>query len=180
MKILACILLFVATPAYSQEDPGTPAPAEEATAEAPAEANAEEAAPAEEAEAAEESAEAPAEEEIKADEVSEDSEAVADSASLIAQAIQDKNWALLAGILLSLLVAFANKFGLKDKVGGKAVPWVTSGLAVGAAVSAALLAGIPLLEALSQGLLAGVAAIGGWEMMLKHVLAPKKSEEPAA
>jgi len=105
---------------------------------------------------------------------------VADSASLIAQAIQDKNWALLAGILLSLLVAFANRFGLKDKVGGKAVPWVTSGVAVAGAISAALLVGIPILEALSQGLLAGVAAIGGWEMLLKHVLAPKKSEEPAA
>jgi hypothetical protein len=176
MKILVCTILLISGPVFAQDGGEPPAQAEEAAQveeAAPAEAPAEEAeAPAEEA--------PPEEEEVKAEEVSEDSEAVADSASLIAQAIQDKNWALLAGILLSLLVAFANRFGLKDKVGGKAVPWVTSGVAVAGAISAALLVGIPILEALSQGLLAGVAAIGGWEMLLKHVLAPKKSEEPAA
>ena len=165
MKIFICALFFLGySPFAFAQDEGEPSAQVEEAVDAPAE-------------------EAPAEEapvEVEAEEVSEDSEAVADSASLIAQAIQDKNWALLAGILLSLLVAFANRFGLKDKVGSKAIPWVTSGVAVAGAVSVALLAGIPILEALSQGLLAGVTAIGGWEMFLKHVLTPKKSEQPAA
>lgn len=174
MRILICtmFLLMYSPFSFAQDGGEPPAQAKEAaSAEAPAEEAPEEVeAPAEEAPA----------EEVKVEDVPEDSEAVADSASLIAQAIQDKNWALLAGVLLSLLVAFANRFGLKDKVGGKAIPWVTSGVAVAGAISAALLAGIPVLEALPQGLLAGVAAIGGWEMLLKHVLVPKKSEETAA
>jgi hypothetical protein len=72
-----------------------------------------------------------------------------------------------------MLVALANKFGLKNKVGGKAIPWVTSGLAVVGSLSAALVGGLPLMDALSQGLVAGMAAIGGWEMILKHLLAKK-------
>jgi len=99
-----------------------------------------------------------------------------DDVSMLVDALQSKNWALVFGILLSLLVSIANKFGLKDKVGSKALPWVTSGTAVAGAVGAALLSGFPVMEALSQGLVAGVAAIGGWEMILKHFLAPKKSE----
>ena len=174
MKIFICALFFLGySPFAFAQDEGEPSAQVEEAVDAPAEE-----APAEEAPVEVEAEEAPVE--VEAEEVSEDSEAVADSASLIAQAIQDKNWALLAGILLSLLVAFANRFGLKDKVGSKAIPWVTSGVAVAGAVSVALLAGIPILEALSQGLLAGVTAIGGWEMFLKHVLTPKKSEQPAA
>lgn len=111
-----------------------------------------------------------------AEEVSEKSDATAETASLMAQAIEDKNWALLIGLILSLLVSFANRFGLKDKVGGKALPWVTSGVAVAGAIGAALVGGLPIMEAASQGLLAGVAAIGGWEMVLKHVLSTKKAE----
>ena len=95
---------------------------------------------------------------------------------MLIDAVQNKNWALVFGLLLALMVSVANKFGLKAKVGSKALPWVTSGLAVAGAVGAALLAGIPVMEALPQGLLAGVAAIGGWEMILKHFLAAKKVE----
>ena len=76
-------------------------------------------------------------------------------------------------------MAVANRFGLKDKVGGKAIPWVTTGIAVAGAVGAALLAGVPVMQALSQGVVAGAAAIGGWEMLLKHLLAPKSDPAPA-
>ena len=110
--------------------------------------------------------------------VEEAVDAASDEVSLLVDAIQSKNWALVLGLLLSLLVAVANKFGLKDKVGGKAIPWVTSGVAVAGAVGAALLAGIPLMEAVPQGLVAGVAAIGGWEMVLKHILARKSDPLP--
>ena len=43
-------------------------------------------------------------------------------------------------------------------------------------VAAALVGGIPVFDAVSQGLVAGVAAIGGWEMILKHLLVKKTDE----
>jgi len=161
---LALSLTF-ASPVYAQ-DADAPAAVEAAAPEA--EAPAKDEAPADEAKADE--APAPTPEQI---------DDAVESVSLLVDALQSKNWALAIGILLSLLVAFANKFGLKDKVGSKALPWVTSGVAVVGAIGAALMAGVSIMEAASQGLVAGVAAIGGWEMILKHLLAAKK-EEPAA
>jgi len=161
---LALSLTF-ASPVFAQ-DADAPAAVEAAAPEA--EAPAKDEAPADEAKADE--APAPTPEQI---------DDAVESVSLLVDALQSKNWALAIGILLSLLVAFANKFGLKDKVGSKALPWVTSGVAVVGAIGAALMAGVSIMEAASQGLVAGVAAIGGWEMILKHLLAAKK-EEPAA
>jgi len=161
---LALSLTF-ASPVFAQ-DADAPAAVEAAAPEA--EAPAKDEAPADEAPADE--APAPTPEQI---------DDAVESVSLLVDALQSKNWALAIGILLSLLVAFVNKFGLKDKVGSKALPWVTSGVAVVGAIGAALMAGVSIMEAASQGLVAGVAAIGGWEMILKHLLAAKK-EEPAA
>ena len=157
--------LTFASPVFAQ-DADAPAAVEAAAPEA--EAPAKDEAPADEAKADE--APAPTPEQI---------DDAVESVSLLVDALQSKNWALAIGILLSLLVAFANKFGLKDKVGSKALPWVTSGVAVVGAIGAALMAGVSIMEAASQGLVAGVAAIGGWEMILKHLLAAKKAE-PAA
>ena len=125
---------------------------------------------------AEEAEEAPEAEEV----VEVDTESVSEVASLLVKAVQDKNWALVLGLVLSLLVSLANKFGLKDKVGSKALPWVTTGVAVAGAVGAALISGVALTEALSQGLVAGVAAIGGWEMVLKHIFAKKEASAEAS
>ena len=173
--LLSFLLLLCAPVALAQDEApvseeAAPAPvSEEAAAEeaAPEEAAPEEAAPAEEAPAADE-AEAPSPESVE-DAV----DAVSDEVSVLSEALQSQNWALVFGILLSLLVAVANKFGLKDKVGSKAIPWVTSGVAVAGAVGAALMAGVSVMDAVPQGLIAGVAAIGGWEMVLKHILARK-------
>ena len=168
--LLSFLLLLCAPVALAQDEApvseeAAPAPvSEEAAAE---EAAPEEAAPAEEAPAADE-AEAPSPESVE-DAV----DAVSDEVSVLSEALQSQNWALVFGILLSLLVAVANKFGLKDKVGSKAIPWVTSGVAVAGAVGAALMAGVSVMDAVPQGLIAGVAAIGGWEMVLKHILARK-------
>jgi len=164
--VLLAFLLSFSTPVVFAQDEA-PAPAEAA---APADE-----APADEAPASEDGSE---EAKASPESVEEAVDAVSDEVSLLVDAVQSKNWALVLGFLLSLLVAFANKFGLKDKVGGKAVPWVTSGVAVSGAIAAALMAGIPLMDAVSQGLVAGVAAIGGWEMVLKHILARKSDPLP--
>jgi hypothetical protein len=156
--VLFAFLLLLSTPVAFAQDV---APAPDAAAVA---------APVEEAptEAAAAPADAPS-----AESVEDAVDAVSDEVSLLSEALQSKNWALVFGILLSFLVAIANKFGLKDKVGGKAIPWVTSGFAVAGAVSASLMTGVSMMDAVPQGLVAGVAAIGGWEMVLKHILARK-------
>ena len=100
----------------------------------------------------------------------------AETVSLLIKAVQDKNWALAIGFLMMLLVFVANKFGLKDKVGPKAVPWVVMGLSVASVSGGALIAGVAIPEVIMQGVLAGVAAIGGWELLFKHLLVKKAAE----
>ena len=100
----------------------------------------------------------------------------AETVSLLVKAVQNKNWALVIGLLLTLLVFVANKFGLKDKVGSKAVPWVATGLATATSLGISLANGLPVTDAVSQGVLAGLTAIGGWEMLFKHILGGKKEE----
>jgi hypothetical protein len=152
-----------------------------AFAEEPAAAEAsEEAAPASDEAAPEgEDAAAPAGEDEAAgdEEVPETLDAAADDISLLVKAVQDKNWSLALGFLLMLLVMVANKFGLKDKIGSKAVPWVAMGLAVAATLGIGLANGLVLVEAGMQGVLAGVAAIGGWELLFKHILQSKPAAE---
>jgi hypothetical protein len=148
-----------------------------AFAEEPAAAEAtEEAAPASD-EAAPAGDEAAADEAAGDEEVPDTLDDAADDISLLVKAVQDKNWSLALGFLLMLLVMLANKFGLKDKVGSKAVPWVAMGLAVAATSGIGLANGLALMDAGMQGVLAGVAAIGGWELLFKHILQSKPAAD---
>jgi len=182
--LLTPLFLVVSAPSLAQEpSPEASVPVEKPEAEKPeaekpeAEKPEAEKPEAEKPEAEKPEAEKPEAEKPEAEKPEAPSadqiEATTESVSLLVDALQSKNWALAIGILLSLLVSFANRLGLKDKVGGKALPWVTSAVAVLGAIGAALMAGVSIMEAASQGLVAGVAAIGGWEMVLKHILAPK-------
>lgn len=169
--------LFGTTLVHAQEAP--PAPVEEKIEEAP---------PAEEVPSVEEKVEeaAPAEASLEVDEekveeaaeVPEDLEEAIATGSLLVEAVKDRNWALAIGLLMMLLVFGANKFGLKDKVGPKAIPWVAMGVSVLSVVGVGLASGVAILDAVLQGVFAGVAAIGGWELLFRHLLA-KKAEEPA-
>jgi len=165
--LLTALCFFFAPPVYADDPPEAPAAEAEAAEE---EVAAEEATPAEE-EAAEEAA-------SSEEEVPDDITEAAEDVSLLVKAVKDKNWALALGFLLMLLVFVANKFGLKDRVGSTAVPWVATGVAVAATVGAALATGVALADAAVQGLLAGVVAIGGWEMLFKHLL--QKSKDAVA
>lgn len=136
-------------------------------------------------EKAEEKAEEKTEEKVeekaeeKKAEVPEDyNEAVATVSALV-KAIQSKNWPVVAGLILMLLVFIANKFGLKDKVGAKAIPWVSLVIGVFATSGMALASGVAVTEALIQGLSAGLAAVGSWETLFKHILGGSSSEESA-
>ena len=146
--------LGLAQPAYAQEE----APA---TEEAAPEAEAPEAAPAEET--AEETAE----------EIPTDFNEAAEDAEELVHAIEGKQWPLAVGFILMLVVFTLNKVGLKDKVGAKAVPWVALGLAVASTVGVALSSGVAVSTAVIQGVTAGLAAIGSWEGLFKHILGTK-------
>jgi len=95
-------------------------------------------------------------------------EAVAQGGLLI-KAVKSRNWPLAVGLALTLLVFIANKLGLKNLVGKKALPWIVMALATLGTVGAGLVGGVSILDALLQGVLAGVTAIGGWELLLKHL-----------
>jgi len=162
--------LTVPTTAFAEE------PAAEAAEAAEAASAAEEAAPASEDAAASEGEEKAEDGDDKAEEaeaVPETLDEAADDISLLVKAVQDKDWSLALGFLMMLLVMLANKFGLKDKVGAKAIPWVAMGLAVASTLGVGLASGVALMDALVQGVLAGVVAIGGWELMFKHMLKGK-------
>lgn len=106
-------------------------------------------------------------------------EEAVETATALLDALQSKNWPLFAGCSLTLLVFGANEFGLKDKVGAKAVPWISLGVGAAGTVGLGLVAGLPVGDAIMQGVMAGVAAVGGWELLFKHILAGSKDEAPS-
>jgi len=107
-------------------------------------------------------------------EVSDD-EALAAAKTLLDY--QSSPWGAIAAALLTLLIFVVRKLGLLNKFPKAALPWVAAGVAMAADVAAALSADAPVPDALLQGLMLGAAAVGFWEMALKHALGEKKGAE---
>lgn len=87
---------------------------------------------------------------------------------------QGSGWGPIIAALLTLLIFAVRKTGALNKVPKKAMPMVAVAVAMVGDVSAALVAGSTVPDAMLQGLMLGAAAVGFWEIALKHVLAPKK------
>lgn len=103
-------------------------------------------------------------------EIKTDEEAV-EAAGDLYNALTDRNWSLAVALALALLVWLLRKVNVLKKVPAAAVPWVSAGLAAAGYVVAALMVdGASLLTALLEGAAAGAAAVGLWEMLLKHLL----------
>lgn len=94
----------------------------------------------------------------------------AESVSLLISAAKSGQWSIFAGLLIMLLIFVGNRMGLREKVGKKALPWVSVGLGVLASIGVMLAAGVAWDEALIQGLVAGLSASGFWELIGKHLL----------
>lgn len=110
-------------------------------------------------------------------EVETDEDAV-EAAKDLYSAITGQNWAMVVAIGLTLLVFAMRKFNLLAKIPTKAIPWVTAALAMVGYVAAALLAPeVVIGQALLEGLAVGAAAVGFWEMALKHVLGTSPAED---
>ena len=174
MAIITMFLLITAPyPAYGEE-PTTPETTEEVTEE-----KAEEVAPipvekVEEIEGAKEEAK-PEEEKLVATEAipESDVEAIQDAVA-IWKALNSQDWSLAAGLIVMLLVYIFNRFGLKEKVGKKAIPYISLAIGVLSAVGIALASGGSLAVALEAGVLAGLAAVGSWEVLFKKILGDSK------
>ena len=95
---------------------------------------------------------------------------------------QNGGWGALVAALLTLTIFVARKTGALNKLPKEALPWVAAGVAMIGDVVAAVAAGTAIPDAMLQGLMLGAAAVGFWEMALKHVLKEKKevlTETPA-
>lgn len=77
-------------------------------------------------------------------------------------AINSGNWTLATALGLMLAVFIARKFFLK-RVPGEYLPWVAVALSVALAAGEALYSGKPPMDAIVQGVVTGLAAIGTWE-----------------
>lgn len=97
----------------------------------------------------------------------------------VIKAIESKNWPLLAGVLIMLVLLVANKLGLKNKVNKKFIPWIGVLMAVLTSVGTMLVTGIDWKDALVQGFLVGAAASGLWELLKNQLNKWLKKKEPA-
>ena len=124
---------------------------------------------------AEEKSEEKAEEKATEKVPETDLEAVKDAVALW-KAIESQDWPLAAGFIVMLLVYVFNRFGLKDKVGAKAIPYVSMAIGILSAVGVALASGGSIAAALEAGVLTGLAAIGSWEAVFKKFLGGSSEE----
>lgn len=108
----------------------------------------------------------------------ETTEEAKETVNLIVKAFQMGAWPIGVGLIIMLLVWVANRFGLKEKVGEKWVPWIAAGLGILSTVGIALATGsLVWWQALIQGFLSGASATGFWELVFKHIPSAKKEEE---
>lgn len=107
-------------------------------------------------------------------------EDASESLDFLVEAAKGGHWGLFFGVLLTLLVWLLDKLvNLKAKVGKKAMPWVAAGMGIMGTVGIALSSGLPVADALVQGLVTGASAVGLWELVFQHLL-KKKEPEPSA
>lgn len=89
----------------------------------------------------------------------------------IADASQAKNWALMAGLIITLVVAAARWVKLLEWLPKSAMKWVAGALAALTSVGTHLVAGnADIMSMIVTAVSTGVAAVGGWEMLLKPLL----------
>lgn len=97
-----------------------------------------------------------------------DEEAIAVAVSIL-DAIRTEQWPLAVGLLLTLIVFLVHRFGLKDQISEKVVPWVALGVGALGGIGTGLASGVPVLEAVLVGIVGAGAAVGGWDMVFRYL-----------
>lgn len=95
----------------------------------------------------------------------------------IINAVQGAHWAVLAGLVLTVLVWVARRICGEDRLPAKYIPLVNAGIAVVVAVADLLVRGTVWYEALGTGFLVGATAGGLWSILGKHILPVPDKEE---
>lgn len=103
----------------------------------------------------------------------------------LAQAVKDKDWALVVAMIIMLIVAIGNFILVKmdiltEEARKLALPWIAVTSACLVTFASTLISGGGWWNAVLYGLLVGPAAVGLWELVLKHVvkLFAKNPEAP--
>lgn len=101
----------------------------------------------------------------------------------LAQAVRDKDWALVVAFAVMLLVALGNfaliKIGILSEENRKlALPWMAAISACLVTFASTLIAGGGWFNAVLYGFALGAGAVGLWEMVLKHVVALLSKPKP--
>lgn len=95
----------------------------------------------------------------------------------VVEAAQSKNWALgLSGLLTLIIFAF-RRFNLLSKIPPQHLPAVAVALGVAGDLAHSLSTGGAVS---TTGAVIGLASIGVWEVLLKHLLKTKKPEAQPA
>ena len=102
--------------------------------------------------------------------VPEDYQQAEETFRLLVEAYKSGQWPLFSGLIIMLLIFVSNKAGLESRLDKKIIPWISVTIGVLTSIGTSLVAGIPVGIAIAQGLTAGTAAIGLWELIFKHVL----------
>ena len=105
--------------------------------------------------------------------VPEDYQQAEETLKLLIDAYKNGQWPVVSGLIIMLIIFISNKVGLKNRVDKKFIPWISVIIGILVSIGASLIAGIPVSIAIIQGLTAGTAAIGFWELIFKHLLKPK-------
>jgi len=97
--------------------------------------------------------------------------------TLLAQAVRDKDWALVVAFSIMLLVAGWNWFLIKVNIFGEAkrkiiLPWSACATACLVMFAGKLIAGGDWGAAAMYGFFTGAAAIGVWEVVIQKGLVP--------
>jgi high mobility group AT-hook protein 2 len=103
-------------------------------------------------------------------------ETTAPSVDALIDAIQQQHWTIAVGLGIALAIYVANRANLLKHIPSKYTPTIAVALGILSSVGAQLSTGVSWEEAIGKGFLAGAAATGLWEMLLKHFLKfPKKT-----
>ena len=101
---------------------------------------------------------------------------VGQTVTTLAEEAKQGHWAPVVGLVILLLIWFFRKFDFLSKLPKQALPWISLAIGVLGYVGVALGTGLDWLSALTNGFIAGLGAVGLWELAFKHVL--KAPQDP--
>jgi len=93
------------------------------------------------------------------------------------KAAEGGHWAIFAGFLIMLVIWGLRRVNWLNSVPDQYIPWISAGIGIVSYVAIALAAGTGVRVAITQGCMAGVEAVGLWELVFKRLLG-KKEETP--